>query len=456
VEVAYTSKPVSGWGGLISIGQFFAATGVRGWLARALPDGRVSNNQVPVADMIMQLFATVLTGGRRFDHVERVREDQVVRRALQAARFGSASSLTRYLGNFFPSQSEHLHTTLSALVFDLLGGVTTSDVLDLDSTVFTRYGDQEGSAKGYNPRRRGARSHHPLLAMFAKSKTIAHAWLRDGSASPHRGCGEFMLELLSRLPAAFRIEAVRADSGFYSKTFMTLLEDHGIPYAIAAKMSAPFLKWCASRADWQRLSADIEITEATYTSPKWRRSRRVIIVREVVRRVSSGVLFNIIDYEYRAIVTSLTDDPAMIVAFYRKRGDCENRIKELKYDFNADGFCLNSFAGTEATFRLICFLFNLIALFKAMILHDTTTTLATIRAKLFVIGALVGSSSRKVILRLGLTGRWRVEFEHLLGRIADWSSSTAAQSNQPTANTELDQPSCWRLRTVPMLRLFAY
>jgi hypothetical protein len=35
---------------------------------------------------------------------------------------------------------------------------------------------------------------------------------------------------------------------------------------------------------------------------------------------------------------------------YRGRADCENRIKELKYDFGGDSFNLKSFWATEAAF----------------------------------------------------------------------------------------------------------
>ena len=45
-------------------------------------------------------------------------------------------------------------------------------VLDLDSTVFERYGHQQGSLKGYNPRKHGRPSHHPLLAMLAEAKVV--------------------------------------------------------------------------------------------------------------------------------------------------------------------------------------------------------------------------------------------------------------------------------------------
>ena len=39
--------------------------------------------------------------------------------------------------------------------------------LDLDSTVFERYGHQEGSLKGHNPRKHGRPSPHPLLGVLA-------------------------------------------------------------------------------------------------------------------------------------------------------------------------------------------------------------------------------------------------------------------------------------------------
>jgi len=47
--------------------------------------------------------------------------------------------------------------------------------IDLDSTVITREGNQEGSAKGYNPNRRGRNSHHPLMAFVSQTRMVANA-----------------------------------------------------------------------------------------------------------------------------------------------------------------------------------------------------------------------------------------------------------------------------------------
>lgn len=53
--------------------------------------------------------------------------------------------------------------------------------LDVDSSVITRYGSQQGLARGYNPGKPGRGSHHPLLAFVAEPGMVANAWLRPGN-----------------------------------------------------------------------------------------------------------------------------------------------------------------------------------------------------------------------------------------------------------------------------------
>jgi hypothetical protein len=63
--------------------------------------------------------------------------------------------------------------------------------LDLDYTVFERYGNQQGSRKGHNPRKHGRPSHHPLLAVLAEAHFLLHGWLRSGNCGAARGVVEF-------------------------------------------------------------------------------------------------------------------------------------------------------------------------------------------------------------------------------------------------------------------------
>ena len=67
LELRYTGKPVSGWGGLVAVMRYLERRGVRRVLASALPDGRTSPNQIPVVDMVLAFFAGVLTALQRFD-----------------------------------------------------------------------------------------------------------------------------------------------------------------------------------------------------------------------------------------------------------------------------------------------------------------------------------------------------------------------------------------------------
>jgi hypothetical protein len=163
---------VSGWGGLVTVVKFLDRLGLRPVLAQALPDGRTSPNHIPATDIVLALFATVLTGGRRFAHVERLRADEVVRGILGVERIGSGMTLTRYFGGFVQAQVEQMVEVLWGWMLKRMRTVELGAVLDLDSTVFERYGTQEGSLKGHNPRKHGRPSHHPLIAFLAEAKVV--------------------------------------------------------------------------------------------------------------------------------------------------------------------------------------------------------------------------------------------------------------------------------------------
>ena len=354
-------------------------------------------------------------------------------------------TLTRYFGGFVQSQVEHLSDVLNPLFMSTLKELPEGEVIDLDSTVFERYGTQEGSLKGHNPRKHGRPSHHPLLAMAAGAKTIVHGWLRSGNTSSSRGVRQFLAEVLAR--AGMRVRAIRADSGFFETALLDELEARSLDYAIAVRMN-PLVKRTVLRVpEWRPFGPGLEAGEVAYQSYTWLRPRRLILVREEMRRrpeARGRRLFDDPDYTYHAVITSLGGPPEEVWRFYNGRADSENRIKELKQDYSINGFCLHSFFGTEAVFRLICLLFNLMQLFKRLVLHDETPRLGTIRRTTLVIGAILGATGRTSVLRLGLRGRWRDRFAVLLERIA--ALPTVVTVAQLTNLSHLAAPRPWRPR----------
>jgi hypothetical protein len=105
--------------------------------------------------------------------------------------------------------------------------------VDADPSVKTVYAHPEGTAKGYNPHKRGAPSYHPLLAFCTDTKEILQAWFRTGSAYTSNGIVEFMKQLLAQLLNQHRI-IFRADSGFFVGALMDLLDNlrHGDPLKV--------------------------------------------------------------------------------------------------------------------------------------------------------------------------------------------------------------------------------
>jgi len=72
--------------------------------------------------------------------------------------------------------------------------------LDIDSTVITRLGNQEVAKKGYNPKRHGRKSHHPIIAFVAEREMIANAWMRTGDSTSGTEFKEFLDNTFTMIP----------------------------------------------------------------------------------------------------------------------------------------------------------------------------------------------------------------------------------------------------------------
>lgn len=447
--VTYTTKPVSGWGGLLLPFRFFEKSAMGELLIQALPDGRTSPNRIAVVDMVWSLFALVLSGGRRFAHIERLRGDEVVQAVLGTRRIPSAMSLTRYFGGFVRSQVEHLGEVLWHWCKPWIRAPEQGEVLDLDSTVLQRYGRQQGSLRGYNPTKRGRPSHHPLLAVLAHSKLIVHSWLRSGNTGTARGAESFLAECLQRLVPSVPLRALRADSGFFVHAFLSAVEKADLPYAVAARLNPRIKRAILGIQGWREFARGLEVGEMDYQTYGWPQPRRLIVIRERLRDrpdAAGRLLFELPGYRFHALVTSLTDVPEQVWHFYNGRADVENRIKELKQDFGLGGFCLHSFYGTEAVFRLICFLFNVLVVFKDQVLSTPSEHLAQLRHRALVVGGILGAEGRKKLLRLGLRGRRKKQFAAWVRRLAQLDLSTVMQHVKDLKNQRLPPPRAWRPR----------
>jgi hypothetical protein len=220
-------SPLGGWASFISfLGQIGLAAQVREHMPFAEP---VSNNASPLAHSLTAFMMSVVCGAQRFAHCEWLRADRVLQAMLELGRFPSDDTIRNFFLCFTQGKIEAFWRPLWRWLLRLRACPKAGLALDLDSTVFCREGQQEGARKGFNPRRQGHNSHHPLLAVLAEAPFILHGGLRSGNTGPARGVVPFLQEALALLPAGMWIRTVRADSGFFEGAFLDFLEERGLP-----------------------------------------------------------------------------------------------------------------------------------------------------------------------------------------------------------------------------------
>jgi hypothetical protein len=134
-----------------------------------------------------------------------------------------------------------------------VAGVPKAVMLVLDSTVVQRYGlKQAGAEKGYNPKKRGRPSHHPLVAFLTESGDCVGVRWRPGNANTAAGAIPWIQTLVGQLRAAGVQEiTVRLDKGFFSREMVEALEALGVSYVL----KVPDFAWVKSRFSAYRRSA---------------------------------------------------------------------------------------------------------------------------------------------------------------------------------------------------------
>jgi hypothetical protein len=435
VQIAFTNKQLTAWGGACSVvAKFLERIGFREWVERHIPIEEKSPNAKGVYAKILALFMTSLTGGTRFSHVTWWSHGMEAVKACFDVRWlpQATSVLTRFFGKFGQAENEKLRSGAVELTGRLIEAEKiTEDSLILDSTVCERYGEQEGARRGYNPKKPGRPSHHPLKAGLG-SGYVVNLWNRRGDTHTANNCIAFYKQTCGSLPKGLRITRVLADSGFGEEGFFEHLEGKGQLYTVALRLTPYVLAAIRSIGQWRELDKGLAVGEATIALSTWKRARRLIVIRQHVptRPKATGkqpMLFRDMEehreYRYSVLVSNDTESPPEdIWRDYRPRANEENVIKELKEGYGWHEFNVQSFWGTEAAMLLLGMVcYNLVHHLNRRVLktaEEGVARLKTLRLKVLAIPAIYGIGGRRPTLRLGVQDRsLRSKIRYWLQRI---------------------------------------
>ena len=420
IRFAFTDHPITVWAGAIVLRLYFELLGLRAALGPLLtPFAKASNNQIPAVDVLLAWWYGLTLGAERFEHFTRYRRDPLLPRLLGLPRFASPDTLRRFFHACTYRRTTEVSEALMRLSLKTMRPILLGHTLDLDSTVFCRYGDQEGSLKGHNPVKRGRPSHHPLVAWLSERRRLLWATLRAGHAGTANGAREFLAHALTMLPVGHQIGLVRADSGFFVTTFLTALETRDLPYIIVARLTSTVRKLVIHRmpeTEWRPVARGIAVADITAALPTWQgQARRFVCVRQTLSErpdASGRRLIECPGYTYRVFVTTVPYAAELVMRMYAGRADSENRIKELKEDLSLDTFCLQSFDATDAAFRTGCVLYNLLMGFRETVLPSCwfERRLRAVRDLVFLVGADLIPEARRLRVRFAVPVEERPEF----------------------------------------------
>ena len=424
ISYEYSDRAITPWGGLRWMKELLDKTGIRKELGSLPLPVRGSNRGFSSVQLMESFWVSVWMGASRMTHAGWLRYDRVIGEIFQWKRIPSESTLSRFFHKFTWRRNTEVFVPLQRWFMKQL--TIERITLDVDSTVITRYGAQEGSRKGFNIHKPGRPSHHPLMAFIPELRIVANAWLRPGNTASASSLHNFLEETFGILGEK-KIGLLRGDSGFYGDKYLRFFEERKVHYIVSTKVHPP-LKWeIWSCKNWLPVAQGIQVSEFMYKAVGWKILRRMIVVRQEISqrpKATGKMLFSDDElgarYRYSCMVTDLDLSPMQVWALYRQRADAENRIKELKYDFAIDGFCLKNFWATEAAFRSIMVAYNLMSLFRFLVLQTKTqSTLTTMRFKCFALGAWVSRHAGKKVLKLSVSGKKRLWLDGLFATIND-------------------------------------
>jgi hypothetical protein len=136
-------------------------------------DGKKARKH-PIVNMFVIFLYGIFLGYTRPPHMKVLSADGVLQRLAGPAGFPAQSSISRFLSCMRVAVSKQI----ASLNFDFLmkfrrrfkefEGIT----LDLDSHVMPVYGTKQRAGLGYNPMKRGRKSHHPLLCFVGEARRL--------------------------------------------------------------------------------------------------------------------------------------------------------------------------------------------------------------------------------------------------------------------------------------------
>ena len=396
-----------------------------------------SPNAPKVRDVLGTMVLSIVTGARRYAHVNALRHDGINPGLLGMSRICSDDSVRRALASLDEQEArDWLHGHLEFASRPVL---SEPWILDTDVTVKTIYGRQEGAVVGYNPHKPGRPSHCYHTFLVSALRLVLDVEVMPGNETHgSRGLCR-LLSILDGLAPEERPYLVRGDRDYGNENVMRALEERGQQYLFRLRMTKrvkELIAKLASRSGWKDAGHGWQAAKADLQLMGWSRKRRVVVLRRrvaddaaLVAQTDTGDgqrLLGFADvlpsgqkiWEYGVLVTSLDCEELTLAQLYRDRADAENVFDELKNHWGWGGFVTHDLKRTQITARIIALVYNWWSLFVRLVDPETAREAVTSRPLLMEGVARASRHAGQTALKLTSSHSQAVRIKPKLAAVA--------------------------------------
>jgi len=369
-NLKFESQMLTSFSGLVILQQFFSAFHLKQRLNNCLANlnhGKIFNR----ATVFMQLILHVLLGYRELQDSRYYRDDPLVKRLLGLNQLPDVATVSRALKEATADSVSHLRLLLRDLVLERLKSLQPPRVtLDFDGSVQSTRRKAEGTAVGFNKKKKGARSYYPLFCTLAQTGQVLDFLHRAGNVHDSNGAREFILACIDavRTVLPYAVIEVRMDSAFFSDAIVESLEQSNVEFTI----SVPFERFVElkgmieHRRRWRRLDGQRGYFEMAWKPQCWENRFRFLVIRTKTKQQQKlPVQLDLFEpyeygYEFKVIITNKTLGARRVAAYHEGRGSQEGVFAELKSHCHLDYVPVRSLYGNQTYLLAGLFAYNLI------------------------------------------------------------------------------------------------
>ena len=234
IKINFDGGDLSSDAGLLLIKEFAAKIGFPKLIKRKFKTNDKSVRFHKDDENLMQMIYQIISAYFEDDCADELTLDPVFNAILEKSCLASQPTLSRFF-NRMDEDTLRQFDDIDKSLRDVIYSIKHPEhmLLDLDSTLFGTYGNQEGEGFNFHYQAHG---YHPLLCYDGLTGDLLKAELRDGTLHCSNNADKFMEPLFQEYMERGIKTYLRGDSGFSSPKLYKTCEMNGCSYAIRLKL----------------------------------------------------------------------------------------------------------------------------------------------------------------------------------------------------------------------------